>query len=97
MANTPSVFTNLAVENPRGDSPVSSLMLSGTATALEEAVITRVSTSLRLCAPSVSPEDCAETGGGRDETFSLKRLVEGIQVMPGQEIFVSVEIRLSDG
>ena len=96
MANTPSVFTNLAVEPPRGDSPVSSLMLSGTATALG-AVITRVSTSLRLCAPSVSPEDCAETGGGRDETFSLKRLVEGIQVMPGQEIFVSVEIRLSDG
>jgi hypothetical protein len=85
------IFKTLTAAGGTGNS----IVLSGTATALEAATITEVGTAIFACPANITVDVCATTPSGGDADFTRAVLATGIPVTAGQIIQVSVKLSFS--
>lgn len=89
----PHTFGDLSVTAPTSGPNADALVLSGTATVAFDSTIAEVATAVRGCAPSVAPADA--NCGGSFLTFTSKTLSNGVAVLGGQAVNVTVVISFS--
>ena len=90
------VFSTLTVSVPNAGPDTGKLVLSGTATADNDTLISFVQTTLSLCDPAAAPiTDCVGGSGIGNYTFTQASVSPAVSIVSGQQILVTVIITFS--